>query len=170
MNYRIESKESFEVFGIEWVFHIDGSGDMPKSPAQLWEQCHANGEVKRLEDNAGQLPSFVSEELYKAHGICSYRNTGEGTFPYMICAFKGDSSITSGYQSVVVPANTWAIFRSELFTWDHFDNIIDTLYRRFYTEWLPTSGYELIGGAEMEIYGKKSDLNFVELWFAVRKI
>jgi AraC family transcriptional regulator len=170
MNYRIESKEAFEVFGIEGVFHSDGSGDMPSTPAQLWQQSHANGEVKRLEANAGELPSFVSQDLYKVHGICSYKITGNATFPYMLCAFRSDSSITSGYGSVSVPAYTWAIFPSDLFTWDNFDHVIDTLYRRFYTEWLPTSGYEIVHGAEMEIYGGKADLNFVELWFAVRKI
>ncbi|MGC6587924.1 hypothetical protein ACPV3A_23625 [Paenibacillus sp. Dod16] len=48
VNYRIETKESFEVFGIERVFQSDESGDTPSTPAQFWQQSHANGEVEHL--------------------------------------------------------------------------------------------------------------------------
>ncbi len=45
-----------------------------------------------------------------------------------------------------------------------------TIHRRFFSEWLPTTGYEQVDGMEFEITGVKDGLNFVELWFAVRKI
>ena len=169
MNYRIETKESFEVFGIEGVFRTDGGGGTPETPAKLWEQSHSNGDVKRLEERAGELPSFVSQHLHSVHAVCSYRKTGSDTFPYMLCAFKGESSDTDGYSTVTIPAHTWAIFPSEPHSWDQFDETIETLYRRFYTEWLPTAGYEQVDGIEFEMYGARDGLNDVELWFAVRK-
>lgn len=43
-------------------------------------------------------------------------------------------------------------------------------YRRFYTEWLPTAGYEQVDGGEFEMNGTKNGLNYIELWFAVREI
>ncbi len=170
MNYRIETKESFEVFGMERVFHSDESGDAPNTPAQFWQQCHANGEVERLAANAGDLPLFVNQDLYKVHAVCSYKSTGNDTFPYMLCAFSSETSETNGYSIVTIPAHTWAIFPSEPFTWDTFDETIESLYRRFYTEWLPTSGYEQVEGMEFEIYGGRAGLNYVELWLAIRKI
>lgn len=171
MNYRIESIEAFQVFGIERVFHTNGGDEEQHMPAQFWQECHANGEVERLASNTGELPSFVSPNLYKVHAVCSYRNTGSDTFPYMLCAFKSESSKPTGdYSTITIPAQTWAIFPSELFTWDQFDEVIESLYRRFYSEWLPTSGYEQVDGMEFEIYGGRDGLNFVELWFAVRKI
>lgn len=88
----------------------------------------------------------------------------------MLSAFKGDSSKTEGYTRLTIPAQTWAIFSSDPFTWDKFDETIDTLYKRFFSEWLPTAGYEQVDGLEFEITGAKDGLNFVELWFAVRKI
>ncbi|MFB9328975.1 helix-turn-helix domain-containing protein [Paenibacillus aurantiacus] len=169
MNYRIETKGSFDVFGIEGVFRTDGSGEAPQTPAQLWERHHANGDVKRLEARAGELPSFVGQYLHPVHAVCSYRKTGPDTFPYMLCAFKDEASDTDGYTTVTIPAHTWAIFPSEPHTWDQFGNTIETLYRRFYTEWLPTAGYEQVDGVEFEMYGAKDGLNYVELWFAVRK-
>lgn len=170
MNYRIETKESFEVFGIEGVFRSDGGGEAPSTPAQLWQQCHTNGEVARLAANAGELPRFVSRELHKVHAACSYKNIGNDAFPYMLCAFKSETSQTNGYTTVTVPAQTWAVFPSDPYSWNEFDETIETLYRRFYTEWLPTSGYEQNDCMEFEMYGEKAGLHYVELWFAVRKI
>lgn len=88
----------------------------------------------------------------------------------MLCAFKGEGSVIYGYTSVTIPAHTWAIFPSEPHPWDKFDEMIETLYRRFYTEWLPASGYEQVDGAEFEMYGTKDSLNYIELWFTVRKV
>ncbi len=170
MNYRVETKESFEVFGIEGVFRADGSGEAPQTPAKLWEQSHANGDVKRLEGRAGHLPSFVSGNLHPVHAVCSYRRTGPDTFPYMLCAFKDESSNTDGYTSVRIPAHTWVIFPSEPHPWDQFGQTIETLYKRFYSEWLPTAGYEQVDGMEFEMTGVKDGLNYLELWFAVRKM
>lgn len=169
MNYRIEAHESFEVFGIEGVFRIDGGGEEPRTPAKLWEQSHANGDVKRLEARAGDLPPFVNRDLHPVHAICSYRKTGPDTFPYMLFAFKDEASDTDGYTIVTIPAHTWAVFPSEPHTWDQFGETIETLYRRFYTEWLPTAGYEQVDGVEFEMYGERDGLNYIELWFAVRK-
>lgn len=167
MNYRIETKEHFQVFGIERVFNSNGGAE---TPAQFWQQSHANGEVERLAVHAGDLPSFVSQDLYKVHAVCSYRKTENNTFPYMLCALQSESSKTDGYCTVTIPAQTWAIFHSEPFTWDKFDETIETLYRRFYSEWLPTAGYEQVEGLEFEFYGGRARLSYVELWFAVRKI
>lgn len=169
MNYRIETKESFQVFGIERVFQTSGDGDGPSTPGGLWQQCHANGEVERLTANAGELPVYLSKDMYKVHAVCSYRKTENDTFPYMLCSFKSDSSKTDGYLEITIPSLTWAIFPSELFTWDQFNDSIESLYHRFYSEWLPTAGYEQVDGMEFEVYGGRNGLNFVELWFAVRK-
>ncbi|WP_339279176.1 AraC family transcriptional regulator [Paenibacillus sp. FSL W8-1187] len=169
MNYRIETKEKFEVFGLERVFRTDGGGEAPQTPARLWEQSHANGEAKRLEERAGGLPSFVSPNLYAVNAVCSYRKTGPDTFPYMLCAFKDEASDSDGYATATIPAHTWAIFPSEPHPWEQFGETIETLYRRFYTEWLPTAGYEQADGIEFEMNGTKDGLNYIELWFAVRK-
>ena len=169
MNYRIETKESFEVFGIEGVFPTS-AGEETFTPAKLWQQSHSNGDVKRLESHAGRLPSFVSPHLYTVNAVCSYRKTGPDTFPYMRCAFKDSNSNVDGYTSVTIPAHTWAIFPSEPHPWERFGETIESLYKRFYTEWLPTAGYEQADGIEFEMYGVQDGLSYIELWFAIRKM
>ncbi len=169
MNYRIETKESFEVFGIEGVFRVDGGGEAPQTPAKLWEQSFANGVVKRLEACAGEL-------RHSSAGICipfmRYAATGRPgqTRSRTCCAPSKVKAATWKYNTVTIPSYTWAIFPSEPHPWDQFGETIETLYKRFYTEWLPTAGYEQADGIEFEMTGDKDGLNYIELWFAVRKV
>ncbi|PZT52883.1 AraC family transcriptional regulator [Paenibacillus silvae] len=166
VNYRIETKESFEVFGMERIFSLNGQ----ETPADFWKQSHENGEVERLAAHAGGVPDFLNPHYHQVHSVCSYTTTEEETFPYMLCAFKKETSTTEGYTVISIPAYTWAIFPSDPFTLDQFDGVMETLYQRFFTEWLPTAGYEQVNGLEFEITGSKDGQQFVELWFAVRKI
>jgi len=170
MDFRIEKKDAFQVFGIEGIFRTDESGEHPRTPADLWSDCHANGAIIKLDADAGKLPTFVGQNLDNVHAICSYKDVGAGEFPYMICAFKGDKSQTHGYTVLDVPAHTWAVFPSERFKWDDFDTVIESLYKRFFGEWLPTSQYEQVDGLDFEIYGGDEEFGYFELWFAIKKL
>ena len=179
MDYRIETIEGFQVFGIEEVFDeemgiaaIIGETKEESSlrkPSDLWEDSLENGLHEKLENSAGDLPAFVSKDLGKVHAVCDYRESGEGTFPYMLCAFKTSNSNTEGYKVVDIPPHTWAIFPSGKVKWDDFGEAIGNLYKRFFTEWLPTSEYEQVGSLDMEIYGGDEEYGYVEVWAAVKK-
>ena len=166
MDYRIETKEAFQVFGIEGVFNADHSG---RTPADLWDECHANGTYEKLAADAGDLPTFVNKDLCQVHGACSYKDTGANSFPYMLCAFRSVNSRMDGYTVVDIPAHTWAIFPSGKFDWSDCGTVMENLYKRFFTEWLPTSDYEQIGSLDFELYGGDGEQGYIELWFAVRK-
>jgi len=176
MDYRIETKEAFQVFGIEGIFKSGDlklpaveTGSIPYAPSDLWDKSHENGEYERLNNNAGDLPAFVGKNLCKVHGVCSYRKTEADLFPYMLCSFRSHNSQVEGYTVADIPAHTWAIFPSGYFNWDDGDSVMESLYKRFFTEWLPTSDYEQVGSLNMELYGGDGDLGYVEIWFAVRK-
>ncbi|HOP10635.1 MAG TPA: effector binding domain-containing protein [Oscillospiraceae bacterium] len=175
MDYRIETKEAFQVFGIEEVFRsdgmfrFDGTGEPPKTPHELWDQCQSDGEYDRLVKNAGEVPEFVGKNRCRVHGICDYRKTPADTFPYMLCAFRGKDSDMSGYTVADIPAYTWAIFPSKLFDWNDVGSVINTLYKNFFSGWLATAEYEQADGLNLEVYGGDEKKGTVELWFAVRK-
>ncbi|MCL2350127.1 MAG: AraC family transcriptional regulator [Defluviitaleaceae bacterium] len=170
MDYRIEKKDAFQVFGIEGIFRTDESGEHPQTPADLWADCHANGAIAKLDAAAGnKLPSFAMQGNDNIHAICSYKDVTAGKFAYMICAFKSEDSKTDGYTVLDVPEHTWAIFPSGKFKWDDFGMVIESLYKRFFGEWLPTSQYEQVSGLDLEIYGGDGDFGHFELWFAVKK-
>ena len=169
MDYRIETKEAFDVFGIETIASLSGEKRFV-SPAELWQQSHQNGAYERLFEAAGTLPDFIAQDLCKIHGVENYRQTGGNTFPYMLCAFVSENSRTDGYVVQHIPAQTYAIFPSERFKWDEdFGTVLYNLQKRFYSEWLPTANYERLPGANFEIYGGTLDYGYIELWFPVRQ-
>lgn len=165
MNWRIEQKETFEVFGIERIF----SNDEPNKVPGFWDECHQNGSYEKLFDEAGGVRSNPPQKgVCVVNAVCGYCEPDENTFPYMICAFKRDGCKTDGYKIAQIPAATWAVFRS-----DESENIglqIPQLFNRAYSEWLPSSGYDKAIGPDMEIYGiAESGKYFEEVWIPVKK-
>ena len=169
MKYRIEDKPAFTIFGTEEIFNIQAG--YPNTPQGLWDRCHAAGTYKKLARDAGSPPPELGlTGPCRVHGACGYRETGKDTFPYMQCAFAGPDSKTEGFATAEIPAQTWAVFPSEPFRWDNVGKTINALYERFYQEWLPGSGYELLEGAgDFEIYGGDTKLGTIELWYPIRK-
>ena len=168
MNYRIETKEAFDVFGIETVASLSEKRGFT-SPSELWQKSHRNGNYEKLLEAAGDLPDFVPPDLCKIHGVENYRKTLGNTFSYMLCAFVSDTSKTKGYKVQHIPAQTYAVFPSEKFKWDEIFDVLRNLQKRFYSEWLPTANYERVDGPNFEIYGGDRKYGYIELWFPVRK-
>ncbi len=153
MNWRIETKESFEVFGIEGIFKIN------ESISDFWEECSVNGSRKELFKQA------ESHNHSSVYGVINYYDSGENTFPYMICILKEDELKTERYKIVQIPKLTWAVFRVEGLK-DHGDDCqINNLFSQAYSEWLPSSGYDKANGPEVEVYGD----GFEEVWIPVYK-
>jgi AraC family transcriptional regulator len=49
------------------------------------------------------------------------------------CFSRYDGPVPDGMEKMVIPATTWAVFPNVFKAW-----------KRLYTEWLPSSGYELV--------------------------
>jgi len=165
MNWRIEQKETFEVFGVERIFNNDETAKVP----EFWTECHQNGSYEKLFDAVGGVrnPDGSGEPLKDGscviRAVCGYRNSGEGGFPYMICALKDSDSKTDGFKVAQIPEATWAVFKSEKS--NRIGENIPVLFNRAYSEWLPTSGYDKADGPDIEIYG----IGFEEVWIPVIK-
>jgi AraC family transcriptional regulator len=161
MNWRIEEREAFEVFGLEKIFGNDETGLVPG----FWDECHQNGSYERLYQAAGAKPDADGKCCINA--ICGYCEPGENSFPYMICALRKPDSDVTGFKIGQVPKNTWAVFRSE-----KTENIgleIPKLFQRAYSEWLPSSGYDKVNGPDMEIYYAADGKCWEEVWIPVKK-
>jgi|GEM_PF-1763480 len=179
MDYRIESKDAFQVFGYEGIFRTDGIGinasilndnaTYQNNPHEMWNQNYVNGAYEKLVSDAGDLPLFVNPDSCKVHGVCDYKQTESGTFVYMQYAFRGKYSRVDGYTVMDISALTWVVFPSEKFKWDAVCEVIENLNKRFYSEWLHTAEYEQVNGMNFEVYGGDSDMGYAELWYAVKK-
>jgi len=167
MNWRIEERSEFEVFGIERVFVGEEVGKVP----DFWAELMQNGEYEKLMvAGGGRAPDgkekpnlFIGGGVCAVNAIVGVHEPGSGVCPYMLFVIKTADSKTEGYTTAKVPAATWAVFRVDVP--DHDDCQIPKLFNRAYSEWLPSSGYEKMTGPDMEIYGG----NFEEVWIPVRK-
>lgn len=169
MNYRIEKKEAFQVYGVEDIYNVDDIRNAEGvSIPEVWKQMAMDGSYQKLVDStsakwyeeAGMDSSDAAVLAYD-----SYRNTGDTTFPYLIGCYRTSLSNVEGYKVVEVPKATWAVF-----TMTHEPGKLDLqpLRNQIYTEWLPTSKYRIAEGGHFEIYGSKENgIEYCELWYQV---
>ena len=67
-----------------------------------------------------------------------------------------------------IPAATWVIFKTD----GHFQESVQSVFQRFYKEWLLFSGYEYAGLPDIEVYPieeEKPISGYSEVWIAIKK-
>jgi AraC family transcriptional regulator len=171
MDYRIETKEAFQIFGIEKICNDDETkvyASVDGINISFMEDQWESAEFEKLEADAGNLPSFVNEKLSKTHTVFCHKETNAGTFSTMLFAFRSPTSKTEGYTVADIPAHTWAIFQSDIRPISELGNDVAVMYKRIYSEWIPSSGYELASDLEMELCGG-GEHSFIEIWLPVKK-
>jgi AraC family transcriptional regulator len=155
MNYRIEQKEAFEVFGI--VGNIQAHGQEPAfiEVPKFCIKCDEDGSVDRMNALLGRSPdTMLHAALY---------DYTENSFKYMICEYVKDNMIIpKEYERLSVPALTWAIFPA-------VDCDMPNVWRRIYSEWFPTSDFEEVEGPQFEMYYGNAQSSRGEVWIPVKK-
>jgi AraC family transcriptional regulator len=169
MNYKIEQKNAFKVFGAETIIDMTDERNFEEIP-KFWGKCHKNGTMDRLE--SFEMPGYESG-LCKVNSVMCYRKTEGNTFPYMIGVIDLYNKLKAPEEFTVtnVPACTWAIFRSEEHSFDDSSEKIQAVWKRIFPEWFPTSGYDHAGTAELEMTyeTKEKDRFYTEVWIPVVK-
>lgn len=171
MDYQIVNREAFTVYGIERMFDMTNDQNLTDIP-KFWQECLQNGEIDKLALSLGAQNGGDSDGGRCPVGaICSYGKIDGPRFPYMLCVEKALGSNPAGYTEAVVPASTWAVFRSE--PYDDGDGSVtiacQNLYKRIYREWFPTASYVEQPGYEMEIYyWSKTSKPYMEVWNRVQ--
>lgn len=154
MNYRIEQKKSFEMFGVYGLISSDMKTAFSEVP-QLRKKCDDDGSVELMNDLLGRFGNTV---LHAA----LYDNTGE-SFKYMICYHLPNGlEIPERFTKLSVPALTWAIFPEPQCE-------LQKLRVRIYSEWFPTSEYEQIEAPSFEMYYGMAGHRQGEIWIPVKK-
>jgi AraC family transcriptional regulator len=165
MNWRIEEKEAFEVFGIEMMIKNVLDPDETGEITAFWKECHANGSIQRLIAQGGRSDLM---------GFGAYVEEQAEECPFMICLVADPGRDTSGFQVWSVPAASWAVFRSDEFDENPHSGEphkeLHKLFARAYTEWFSTSGYDRFPGPDLSVYGMTDGGKYyVEAWIPVVK-
>lgn len=155
MDYRIESKNDFKVLAMSRIFTAETStAEIPK----FWSEFFQKGFNKI---SCGRF------------GICCPPEKGSKQFKYSIGNYLNESSvkpaeIPDSFDILEIPAGTWAVFPCV----GPMPDSIQSLWKRIYSEWLPTSGYEIVPGFDVEMYtaGNVDSADYKsEIWLPVRK-
>ncbi|EPR09493.1 AraC family transcriptional regulator [Ruminiclostridium papyrosolvens] len=154
MDYRIEKREPFEMFGVSGLI----SRDMEKAFAEVPQFC-----IKCDEDGTVDLMNELLGRFHDTMLHAALYDHTETSFKYMICYnLPKGLEIPDRLTKLSVPELTWAIFQEP-----HCE--IQNLWRRIYTEWFPTSEYEQVEGPSFEMYYGMSGYCMGEIWIPVKK-
>ena len=157
MRYRIEQKEAFRVIGVRTALKEDSEYNFHMVP-KFWK--------KMLDSPAYQEICCLSEKNGSdIFGISSYEDPRN---IYYYIAARSDRGVPKGMTELEIPAATWAVFEGN----DPYRDSIQSIFRRFLTEWLPFSNYEYAHLPDIEVYpmqtGNKMSSK-AEIWIAVTK-
>ncbi|UTR15865.1 AraC family transcriptional regulator [Salipaludibacillus sp. LMS25] len=151
MDYRIEVLDcDVEIVGVKQKVMTK---DAPNRIPELWKRANEEGLLQRLIDMSWENPQCKIEGIV---GVCGKQGiiTDEEFDYFMGCRYT--NKVVNDMEKIVIPKSTWAVF----------PNITDA-WKRLYTEWLPTSGYELADLPCIENYLAPDRVPNNELWVPV---
>ncbi|MFC5406570.1 AraC family transcriptional regulator [Cohnella soli] len=153
MNYKIEEKKAFEMFGISTVVNFDGFIEIPA----FWNKCVSDGTVDRIR-TAAELG-----ENDQIHGI-SY-NFGK-SYSYMIGYFLPQSGLQEGFEKLQISPQTYVIFSIGINP-DGQSGLLE-LHKRIWGEWFPSSNYESANSPHFEmVYDRGNNMYETEIWIPI---
>ena len=162
MNYRIEEKEAFHIVGIKKRVPIIFNGVNPEI-ASMWKSLDEKtiNELKNL-SNVEPL-GLLSASANFSEG----RLEEKGELDHYIGAATTRECPVHLTQ-LNVDASTWAVFEAV----GPFPETLQNVWGRIYSEWFPSSNYELAKGPEI-LWNEQKDVtspNFKsEIWIPVLK-
>ncbi len=157
MNYRIEDRDGFTVAGIkERMVTVNGNENFERI-TEMWAGL--------TEEQAGEILGYSNGKMDGLLGVSANNNGQE--FDYFIAATIDEGS-NKGLSTIEIPASTWAIFECT----GALPNSIIDVWKRIFTEWFPSSGYENADSPCLEVYSDgdtAADDYKCELWLPIVK-
>lgn len=162
MNYRIVEKEHFRIIGIKKRVQIVFNGVNPDIAA-MWQSLDMET-INKLKCLSNIHPSgLISASTNFSEG----RMDEKGELDHYI-GVATTNSCPDNLSQLEVPALTWAVFAAI----GPFPEMLQDVWGRIYSEWLPSSNYELAEGPEI-LWNEHKDVtspNFKsEIWIPITR-
>ncbi|APM39592.1 AraC family transcriptional regulator [Clostridium kluyveri] len=163
MEFRIEDKSAFNLVGVSKRVPMQFEG--------------VNNEIVKL---AESITDEQKEEMHSLQNIEPYEIVNasyeadanflkeEGDLTHLIGILTTENQVSNLLEKVTVDAYTWAIFPSE----GPFPSTLQETMAKVYSEWLPSSNYEVINAPAFSFTKMdkvKNDYAYGEVWIPVRK-
>ena len=151
MDYRIENID-FEVRFVGKRFKVKTSNAFRKIP-EILRNAKKSGFQQKLIEMSWENPKCKLQSL---SGVCGKEaSINEEEFDYFY-GVRYDNKIPKDMEELIIPPCVYAVF----------PNVVDT-WKRLYSEWVPTSGYELANQPCIEHYLGPGHKIKHELWVPV---
>ncbi|WP_066298820.1 AraC family transcriptional regulator [Bacillus sp. FJAT-29937] len=161
MKYNVLERDGFQVVGIKREFSIVNGENLLGIP-KLWDEVLNDGtceKVARL--NNGQIKGVL--------GVCADKigDGPSGAIDYWVAA-EYDGNAAEGFLTLDIPAAKWVVFEVH----GPMPEAMQKTWKKIYSEWFPTSGYEHAEGVpQLEVYpdddASSSDY-YSEIWIPVK--
>lgn len=160
MNYRIEEKEAFSIVGIKKRVPIIFNGVNPEISA-MWKSL--NGEIiSKLKDLSNVEPMGL---LSASTNFSEGRMEEKGELDHYI-GVATNKECPSDLEELRVAASTWAVFEAV----GPFPETLQDIWGRIYSEWFPSSNYEIAAGPEI-LWNENKDVTSPkfksEIWIPI---
>lgn len=161
MEFRIEEKPAFHLVGVSKRVPIQFEGvneaivDLAKSitPEQK-EKMHELGDL------------YPNQVINASYDFSETRMAEKGELTQLIGFVTSKENPYADLETVAVPAQTWVIFPNQ----GPFPETLQETWANAFTQWLPTSDYELVEAPEISFtkWGEDPEKVYSELWLAVK--
>ena len=157
MAYRIAKKPPLRIVGIRIPLTSDMENNLRIVP-EFWKASLQGKQFLEICRLSNGEPRGIL-------GISVYRNPKD---IYYYIGVATNSSAPAGMYECEIPAATWVIFENN----GRFKEDVQSVFKRFYMEWLPFSGYKYAELLDIEVYPICSGQpvnGHSEVWIAVSK-
>ncbi|MFU2029317.1 AraC family transcriptional regulator [Bacillus wiedmannii] len=162
MNYRIEEKEPFQIIGITKRVPIVFNG-VNEEIASMWKSLDP-GTIQTLKSLSNMEPTGI---ISASTNFSEGRMEENGELDHYI-GVASTKDCPEQFAQLEVAASTWAVFEAV----GPFPETLQNVWGRIYSEWFPSSNYELAEGPEI-LWNEQKDTsspNFKsEIWIPVLK-
>ncbi|MCQ6566923.1 AraC family transcriptional regulator [Bacillus mycoides] len=162
MNYRIEEKGPFQIIGIQKRVPIVFNG-VNEEIASMWKSLDSQS-IETLKSLSNIEPTGI---ISASTNFSEGRMEEKGELDHYI-GVATTKDCPKQFKQLEVLASTWAIFEAV----GPFPDALQNVWGRIYSEWFPSSNYELAEGPEI-LWNESKDVsspNFrSEIWIPVLK-
>ncbi|SFB42622.1 Predicted transcriptional regulator YdeE, contains AraC-type DNA-binding domain [Clostridium frigidicarnis] len=162
MIYRIVEKDKFKVLGIDFFTTIVDNACYKEIP-EFCDRIFKDGTHSKINEILRYHKMNLLDGIY-------YDFKEDGSRRYMMGGEFTEKNITQGFKVLDIPANTWAVFEGK--GGQEQKLLIQDIWKRIYSEWFPSLGFEQIEGPCIEKYFWDDDQydNYTcEVWIPVKR-
>lgn len=162
MEYRIAEKDTFKLVGIKRRVPIVFEGTNPEI-MKIAQSITAEQRRQLQQWRNTDVQTVVNASLNFDDG----RLEEKGELDHLVGSITTLKDDFEDFDVVEVPAGSWAIFSLE----GPFPQKLQDTWGKIFSDWLPSSNYELVDGPEISFNGEMADLQEVysEIWIPVKK-